>query len=265
MKRRRLVLTVGALCAAAAAQAQSIELLTLRYRTAADVLPVLQPLVEPGGALTGQGNQLFLRASPTNRRQIEQVLAQLDRPPRQLLISVRQDRADESQSREIGVDGRAVITNRGITGSGVVGARDDRNVGTRNSEQSVRVLEGGRAGIAMGAAVPFSFRRWLPQANGGWVVTDQTVFYEALTGFDVRVQLAGDVATLDITPQDAVVQSGQIERTRVATQVQVRLGEWVSIGGADARSSASSSGLLSSGSSAQTSTRGVWVRVQAAD
>jgi type II secretory pathway component GspD/PulD (secretin) len=254
-------LAVG-LTIAALAAAQSIEVLSLRYRTAEDVLPLLRPFVEPGGAITGQGNQLFVRVSPANRKQLEQMLAQLDRAPRQLVISVRQDRAGESSERSAGADGSVTITTRAITGSGTLTARDDRTIGTRNAEQTIRVLEGGRASIAMGTAVPFTFRRWLPQPGGAWVATDQTVFYEAITGFQVRPQLAGDVVTLEIAPEDATLRGGTIDNARLATQVQVRLGEWVSLGGADTRAESSQRGLLSAGRDAQSTQRGVWVKVE---
>ena len=48
--------------------AQSLEVIDLKYRTAAEVIPVLQPLLEQGGALTGQDYKLFVRASAANAR-----------------------------------------------------------------------------------------------------------------------------------------------------------------------------------------------------
>ncbi len=263
--RRRLCLLALMALVVSPVPAQSIEILTLRYRRAEDVLPLLRPFIEPGGALTGQGNQLFIRTSSANRRQIEQMLVQLDRAPRQLLISVRQDRAAESTERQLSGSGSVTYSTRTITGRGVVNARDERTVGTRNLEQTVRVLEGASARLTMGVAVPFTFRRWLPQADGGWIDTRQTVFYEALTGFQVRPTLAGDLVTLEITPEESTVQGTTPERMRVATHVQVRLGEWVALGGADARSEQTTSGLLSQGTEAHTSQRGVWVKVERAE
>ena len=35
------------------------EVISLRHRTAEQVIPVLRPLLEPGGALSGQYNQLI--------------------------------------------------------------------------------------------------------------------------------------------------------------------------------------------------------------
>lgn len=268
MQRRHCLLALAALTLTLSrGQAQDIDILTLRYRRAEDVLPLLRPFIEPGGAITGQGNQLFIRASSPNRRQIEQMLAQLDRAPRQLLISVRQDRALDSADRQVGAKGSVTYSTRGVTGQGTLSARDERTVGTRNLEQSVRVIEGGRATLTMGVAVPFTFRRWLPQSDGGWIDTQQTVYYDALSGFDVRPTLSGDVVTLEITPEESTLSgSGRNpEHMRVATQVQVRLGEWVALGGADTRAETSTRGLLSQSASTQSGQRGVWVKVELAE
>ncbi len=248
------------------ANAQPIEILTLRYRHAQDVLPLLRPFIEPGGALTGQGNQLFIRTSEANRRQIEQMLVQLDRAPRQLLITVRQDRIQDSTDQQVGAQGSVTYhSTRSVTGRGTLNVRDEHTVGTRNLVQTLRVLEGARATLTMGVAVPFTFRRWLPQPDGGWIDTSQTVYYDALSGFDVRPTLNGDSVTLEITPQESTLSSGGVESMRVATQVQVRLGEWVALGGADLRAEQSTRGLLSQDASAQSGQRGVWVKVERAE
>jgi hypothetical protein len=55
--------------------AQQLEVIELKSKSVEDVLPVLLPLVEPGGTLTGMNNQLFLRASPRNRADIKKALA----------------------------------------------------------------------------------------------------------------------------------------------------------------------------------------------
>ena len=70
--------------------AQSLQIIELHYRLADQILPSLQPLVEPGGVLSGTDSTLFVRTSPGNFEQIRQAVALLDRAPRQLLISVGQ-------------------------------------------------------------------------------------------------------------------------------------------------------------------------------
>lgn len=244
-------------------------MLDLRHRTADELLPLLQPLVEPGGGLTGSGSRLFLRTTPSNAVQIKRLLTQLDRAPRQLTITVRQDRAGAASERSVSADGTVVITSgsgaSGVTGRAAIDARDTRTTGTRSVEQTLRVIEGGSAYITMGTAVPFTFRRWIAAPSGGWTATQNTVYYEAVTGFFVQPQLSGDAVRLRISPEASTVRSGAIERALLATEVQVRLGEWVALGGADERGARDRSGVLSGGQTAQASQRGVWVKVDLAE
>ena len=62
MKRFLLLLSLVLHAAVAAAQG-SLEVLPLRHRSAEQVIPVLRPLVEAGGVLSGQGYRLFVRTS----------------------------------------------------------------------------------------------------------------------------------------------------------------------------------------------------------
>src|SRR5215510_134534 len=94
-----LVLSVGI------AWADDVEIIQLNYRTAEHVIPILRPLVEPGGAISGMQNTLVIRASRANVQQLRRVAATLDRMPRRLLISVRQDAGSSFERREAQVSG----------------------------------------------------------------------------------------------------------------------------------------------------------------
>src|SRR5262245_24313977 len=81
LQRWALVLFSVCLMAVASAQApvgQSLEVVKLKYRPAEDIIPALRPLLEPGGALSGEGFNLFVKASPNNLAQLRQALEQLD-------------------------------------------------------------------------------------------------------------------------------------------------------------------------------------------
>ncbi len=258
MRRRRLLL---ALLLAPAVGAQEIETIQLKHRTAEDVLPSLRAFLEPGGALTGQGYQLFVRASATNVRQLKQLLVALDRAPRQLAITVRQDRIDERASRVVGVDGSVTLSTRRIAGNVNVEAGDHRAVGTADATQTIRVVEGGRAYIAIGTSIPLAFRRWLVDQNG---VTEAhgTVFYDAVTGFYARPQLAGDVVIIELAPEQALFTGSALERAQLSMTVRGRLGEWIAVGGADLREDSRASAIASAASIAQATQRGVWLKVE---
>ena len=58
---------------------QEMEIVPLRHRTTEQVIPSLQPLVEPGGVLSGFGDQLIIKASRRNLEQLRQALSAIDR------------------------------------------------------------------------------------------------------------------------------------------------------------------------------------------
>ena len=97
---KRLVLLL--LFASSLAWSQGLEIITLRHRQAEALLPHLLPFVEPGGAVNGMNDKLFVRASARNLAEIRQLVAALDTPQRRLMISLRQDGADSGSDRGAG-------------------------------------------------------------------------------------------------------------------------------------------------------------------
>lgn len=260
MNTARRALLLATLAAPAALRAQPVEVIELRHRTAEDLLPLLRPLVEPGGAISGQGSQLFVRATPAGVQQLRALLVTLDRPPRMLEISVRHDLADVQQQRSVGADGSVVVSSRGSAAQVGVEAGSARTESTRRIGQRVRVIEGGRAQIGIGVAIPFTFNHWTVGAQGLTEVR-ATTFYEAVTGFAVRPVLSGDMVTLELAPVDVALAPAGAERLLLMTRVQGRLGEWIAVGGADLAQQARRDGALSSDARAASSQRGAWLRV----
>ena len=160
----RTFLAVAFLALALPALAQQqVVILPLHHRTVEDVLPVLEPLLEPGGALSGMSGQLIIRTSPGNLEDLKKVLAAVDRPPRQLLIHVSQTRQADSRARSFGVSGSVNIgddvrvVSPGVgrsSGPGVSvrgdGSRitaygqDTRRSTQGKADQFVRVMDGGQ-------------------------------------------------------------------------------------------------------------------------
>jgi type II secretory pathway component GspD/PulD (secretin) len=240
----------------------TLEVIQLRHRTAEQVIPVLQPLLEPGGAMSGQLNQLIVRTSPGNLAQIRAALDAIDRPQRRLTISVRFDSAQDSTRRD--VQGAVRITSDGSSAAARVGdasSRQDERV-----DQRIQVLEGGRATIAAGQSRPLRVRQVI-QTPSGPVVRETTEIQRAATGFEVVPRLAGAEVILEIAPQRENFvpgRSGAIQAERIESTVRGRLGEWIELGGASSSSSRSESGILSSRERTATGDRRVWVKVEEA-
>lgn len=254
---RRRFLASLLLLAAAPARAE-LEILALRHRTVDQVLPALQPFVEPGGAIQGMSGQIIVRASPQNIAELRRVLESIDTPARRLLISVTQDVATATRSASVGVG----VRGRGHEVELAVAAGERRSLGTENIAQQVQALEGSPAMIAVGTAVPTAVTTWGP--NG--VVTTTGGFAQFDTGFSVTPRLAGERVFLDIAPQRASVQAGgSASVQRVATSVSGRVGEWIPLGGVSterAVQGASIGGITGRSAGSEATTGGVWVRVE---
>src|ERR1700687_4054892 len=151
MKLIRLALGLAIACATGQGFAQyALEIIPLRHSTVEQVLPALRPLLEPGGTLTGQQGQLFVRASPANIADIRLALEVIDRPLKRLQISVRFDDVREASRQGIEASGR--ISNRGSEVD--VRAQNSRSSLDERVDQRVQVVEGGRAFIATGQSRP---------------------------------------------------------------------------------------------------------------
>lgn len=249
---------------------QQLEVLRLRYKTVEQVLPTLQPLVEPGGALTGANNSLFLRASAVNRQQIKTALAALDVPLRRLLITVKQDNDSSDMasgaevSGSIGSDRARIIQpgSRDSRGANVEIRRGDdvvrsrvystRGAASDRVSQQVQTVEGGRAFIQIGYSFPVPLRQVIV-GPGGAVLSESTVYRDLGTGFYAQPQVSGNNVTMDISPQQeslSTTEAGAVRSSRLMTTVSGRLGEWISLGGTVQDESRDSSGT------ARYSTRG---------
>jgi len=225
---------------------------------------MLRPLLEPGGVLSGQYNQLIVRTSAANLAQILSVLDSIDQPARRLAISVRFDAAQDSARGGVQADAR--ISNRGSSAEFRI--QDSRSSMDERVDQRIQVLEGGRALIAGGESRPLRQRQVI-QTPSGPVVQESTVIQEAATGFEVVPRVSGSTVYLEIAPQrekfgDQIARSpsGAIQSERVATTVSGRLGEWIDLGGASSASTRSESGILSSRERTTSGNRAIWVKVE---
>ncbi len=223
--------TVFVLVFALAAQiacAQALEVISLRHRTADQVLDTLRPLVEPGGVLTGQGSQLIVRASAANIAQIRRALDAIDLPQRRLQISVRFDDALEASRREIGASG--TISNRGAR----VELRGDESQarGFERVDQRVTALDGGRATIMTGRVE------------------------EMTSGFEVIPSIAGNTVTMQI-------YSSHAGSTTASSTVSGPLGEWFELGSIAVNAGRDQRSIGSAGRASGMETRRILVKVEA--
>jgi hypothetical protein len=238
----------------ALAQQTVLEVLPLRYRTAPEVIPVIQPLLAREGSVSGFQGQLVVRTTPSNLEEIKRILASLDTAPRQLVITVRQD-AEAARSRSAAeISGSVGSDHARAT---VPGSRDARggNVVLRQGDDHVRLhaIEGGGSQSDRGTQ---SVR----------VLEGREAFLgDAANGIYVRPRVAGDRVTVDVSAQRESL-SAQPHRgvnvQGIVTTVSGRLGEWIEIGGVSGETSAQQSALLGRSSAVARDSRRVLIKIE---
>lgn len=228
-----------------------IQTIQLQGRTAEEIIPILQPMLAPGGSLSGTGYKLIVRSTPENIGQLRALLAEIDSPPEQLLIFVSDDVSVLDASRQHA--GRITINKDGNTvsignASQVAAAGEARlekegvkiegqasqRYQTRREPvmQQVRVTEGLWASIQFGQAIPYASRSLNPDGT----VTETVTFQPVTSGFQVLPRIQGDTVTLSIRPQRQSAggqTGGAYDTSAVDTTVRVQLGEWVELGGSN--------------------------------
>ena len=242
------------------AEGGTVEVITLRYRTAEQLMPLLRPMLDKDGSMTGMQNQLIVRTSPRNLNDLKKILATLDAMPRRLLITVRQDAAVDRERTEVQASSRIVAGNGGVAvgepargaggvaqvqrGDDVLRARTDstRSLSDDHNAQTLQVLEGNSAFINFGQSVPVQQLQVTPTIVNGRVINSvngaAVQYRDAQSGFYVLPRLSGEQVTLEISPQrdtfarpEQNLPPGSINTQRAATTVAGRLGEWIEIGG----------------------------------
>ncbi|MEK6663955.1 MAG: secretin N-terminal domain-containing protein [Pseudomonadota bacterium] len=279
MQRCLFVLLLMSASALAFAQ-DSVEVIVLKYRTAEQLIPLVQPLVGRDGAVTGMQNKLIVRTTASRMKDVKQVIASLDTQPRKLMITVRQNVAREALEQEASVygtaggsRGRVTLPETTTEGGVQVEAGGGRNrvggkiVSTRDLEDSrdtqrIQVLEGNQAFIRAGQSVPYTTQTVVQ--NGRQVtVTEGTTYRDVTSGFYVVPRVSGEQVTLEINPQrNTVGAGGAVNIQQAATTLSGRLGEWIELGGVGGQSTSSGSGTVYSTRSVSSDNRTIFVKVE---
>jgi hypothetical protein len=255
MKRRHFLLLLA--LAALPAQGQQVtEVIELRYRNAEDVIPVLRPLLAPGGSLSALQNKLIVRTTASNLAELRKVLEVVDGVPRRLTISVRQEDAAGTSARDLEISGRV--------GSGRSDVQTTfREQGAENSgtvTQTVQVIEGNPVFIRVGTSVPVRN----PQGNAGSRGSEAVEYRDAVTGFYAQPRVNGDQVTIQIAARRDAVESlpGAISIQRVDSVVSGKLGDWLEVGSIEEEEFRGETGIIYKRNRSGDRQRRTWLKVE---
>jgi hypothetical protein len=262
--------------------AESLEMIPLHYRMAEDLLPILQPLLPAGAAISGTGDMLLVRADEATVAQLRATVANLDRAPRQLLITVGQ--VTGTQGGGTTVRGSGTISTGdvqvgvnqppGSTSGGKVVVRSGTASDGLRDVASVRALEGRETFIALGQSRPFTSTTVTQSGMYPPIVSQSTEYRDVQSGFYATPRLNGDRVTLEISPRQQRVTNQQpinrhgnvthddvVAGGSITTTVSGRLGEWIEIGGAGTARDGGERGVVTWGTRSDLTQYSAWVKV----
>lgn len=270
MKRRNLphcawILLVALPVTLVHAANTELRIIELKHRTAEEVLPIVTPLMQAGSMIGGHGFRLFVRTSDRQFRELERAVASIDVPRRNFKITIRQSanaQADERLRRVEGtvqtkVGKRIIIT--GNTASATVdvdAGNSQASVGyeiehrtksrDRGTTQVVRVLNGRRAFLRLGHALPY-VQPFLALSHRYAHVVANVGYQEVSTGFEVLPRMRGGQIEVEITPKLTFHRGHLVEPVsfqQLSTTVIVGLGEWIDLGSAIGTSNEATRAIL---------------------
>jgi type II secretory pathway component GspD/PulD (secretin) len=259
-----------------------LEIIPMKHRMVEEVIPIIKPLVTARGTVTGMNNQLIVKTTPSNLAEIKQILGSIDKSPRKLMISVKQDIAGNINIKESGIAGRYASGDvnvsagkKGHPGGLVIEGRDeDGNIIQYRTQTSrtrledknvfrVQTLEGRPAFITTGQSIPFS-NQTAYMTPGGIVIQEGTEYQNFNSGFYVLPRLQDDQVTLFVSPQlsrGGLDQGSVFDYQNIETTARGRLGEWISLGGTTENFSDNSNRNLSSTRARGQEQRAVLIKV----
>ena len=217
-----------------------IEIIELKSSTANKVIPIIKPLLQPDGTVTGINNQLIIRANPEQIAEVRRILKKIDRPARKLIIYVRhgatydldRDGVSADINAKLGKHSNIVIGREREPGSARIKIRSSSTNSKLNATQHIQALEGRSAFIATGKSIPIHEQTTIISGNA--LQQQNTVRYrDVTTGFYVTPYLHGSNVTLTVSPHMQRQSSiyGTYDITEADTTVRGVIGEWITIGG----------------------------------
>lgn len=238
MKRFLAVLLFSA---AATAQNTSLKLYSVHYAdpsNAAEIITMMMPSTN-GLSIQAIDRKLAIRGTPEQHATAEQMLRELDLPPKNVQINVKFDRTGANSAHEAGIrpNGPVIIRNGEIHGA-FEGRFSNRSSTSREqTTQMLVAMDKHRATLRVGERVPYL--AWLTEYGfrHGYIRETHIEWLDVGSFLAVEPDIIGDgpmirirlIPTLSGRLKDG--QEKTIQFTELATELIARDGQTVSIGG----------------------------------
>ena len=197
------------------------QVITLKNRTSADLLPVAQQFIGKDGNVSVYGNQLIVEAPSEKIQSLEALLRQLDKPARRLLITV-----DTSDNNLPDTNSSTRVYSTASRDGGV---------------QQIQATEGVPALIQTGQSIP----QTSTQTDAYGRLSAQTAYRNVTKGFYITASVTGETVHLAISTNRDRMSQEQPDVVNVQstdTQVSGPLGQWITVAGISGQNQAGQQG-----------------------
>jgi len=266
------------------ADTNTVEVISLNHRSVEEVIPVLRPFVGSEGVISGMNNQLIVQTTPTRLEKIKEIVARIDTPLRQLMITVAQNVTREQLERRAAASGNVTIGNnarltisdeRGDRTGRVEYSRDEDTIKGQGQSSSgiaqtadiqrLRIVEGSQAFINIGSRIPLP-ERTVVQTPDGVIVIGSSGYHDVTSGFYVLPRIAGDWVILEVSPQrSALGKERSIDYQSATTRVKGQLGEWIELGSIKQSEDGRGSKIWAGSKKESSDRRGIFLKVEEVD
>ncbi|OGP52733.1 MAG: hypothetical protein A2Y65_07440 [Deltaproteobacteria bacterium RBG_13_52_11] len=265
------VLVLSLACLVGSSPAAEVAVIKVNYRSAADILPLVEALLSPGGkaSVDTRTNSLIVVDTGESLAKIQTFVAGMDRPAEQVRVRFRFQETGLSTDRGISTSARI----SGEHGSVATGGAEEEGVHVRardsvvnrrgTTESFISVMSGSSAYLWVGRDIPFT-ERWVYLTHTYAHVVETVNFQRVETGFEVRPIVIGNTVQIQIVPRiSSFDREEQVVRlTEASTTVTVLKGQWVTIAGTSAQSNEAIRDILSYGSSTTNSSLSMSLMVE---
>ncbi len=227
MMKFNLIFCLLLYCCAIRADNTVMEVVPLQNRPAAELIPLLTPVLESSDKVVADGANLIIKTTPEKMADFLKLIASLDVAVNNLIISVIQN--STKTAAELNAEAIKAINPPAIEMHGM--NADTRDL-VGNQIMHVQTLDGHQALIKLGnvkssANVSIYGMNGRNQGLGVSMPAQQTG-----SGFAVTPRLTGRQVVLDIEPWAENDQQGYSKQTQaIHSSIRANLGEWLEIAG----------------------------------
>lgn len=224
------------------------------------LLPVRQELSSSrdGGTVSTYQDKLVLHTTAANYQKVQQLLSQIDGQPQALTVAVRVGNSRQSQGNI--QQGRVVISNHGIQGTGVINQSNSQQ--QSNNLYQVQTLSGSAASISTGMLYSLN-QSYIANSNptykrlAGQIIIQQQVLLPTTQGIAVTPRLLpnGQVEVQLSQVEEQLVRANpsynrygynnSVQGQILNSTIVVPRGQWVNIGQISQNNQSQSSGYAS--------------------